>query len=94
VVLLPGDRKPVDNLKTDQKLLLVPRFAARGAIFFNDRDPMGSIRELFTLRNRIAHPKVGDKPVAQLNSEEFASGKVCGHLVVRRAPSRRWKRTG
>lgn len=79
--LLPADRKLVDNLKTDQKLLLVPRLAGRGELFADDKDPIGSVRALFALRNRIAHPKVGPKSVAQLNSEDFTPAEVCTHLV-------------
>jgi hypothetical protein len=76
-----ADRKLIDNLKTDQKLLLVPRLAGREELFFDAREPMGSIRDLFSLRNRIAHPKVGPKSVAQLNSEDFTPAKVCAHII-------------
>jgi hypothetical protein len=77
----PADRRHTDNLKTDQKLLLVPRRAGAGELFVDDEDPMGSVRDLFALRNRIAHPKVGSKSVAQLNSEDFTPAKVCSHLI-------------
>lgn len=79
--LIAADRQLVDELPTPKKLLLMPRLAGRGDLFVHDREPLGLVRALFGLRNRIVHPKVGKRSVAQLNSEDFTPANVCGQLI-------------
>jgi hypothetical protein len=56
---LPGDHDALDDLKTVNKLLVAPRLASDEALFATDAEPIGQIRTVFKLRNRIVHPKVG-----------------------------------
>ena len=56
---LPGDQVALDDLKTVNKLLVAPRLATGQDLFATDVEPIGQLRILFRLRNRIVHPKVG-----------------------------------
>jgi hypothetical protein len=57
--MLPGDQKALEAMTTVNKLLIAPRLAAGEALFRNGEEPIGQLNTLFTLRNRIVHPKVG-----------------------------------
>jgi hypothetical protein len=61
--MLPEDAERLDKLKTVDKLLVAPRLASGEALFVTDREPIGQVRRLFQLRNRIVHPKVGKSAV-------------------------------
>lgn len=76
-----GERAAVDHLTAPDKLLLTPRLAGRGDLFAADRAPFGSLRQLFKLRNRVVHPKVGEQSVVQLGSDDFTPATVCDQLI-------------
>ena len=58
-VMLPDHVEPLDDLKTINKLLVAPALATGTPLFFEGTEPIGQLRTLFKLRNRIVHPKVG-----------------------------------
>lgn len=60
---LPEDAEALDDLKTVNKLLVAPQLATGEALFRTDAEPIGQIRTLFKLRNRVVHPKVGKQAI-------------------------------
>ena len=53
------DNDALEDLKTVNQLLVAPQLATGEAFFATGKEPIGQIRTLFKLRNRIVHPKVG-----------------------------------
>src|SRR5688572_28829402 len=51
------DFEALDRLSTPEKYVLGARLVLGKDLFRRDRNPLQSLRTLFTIRNRLAHPK-------------------------------------
>jgi hypothetical protein len=52
-------RCALDALAAPDRYIVAPRLVDGTDVFLPDREPLGTIRRLFKLRNRLVHPKVG-----------------------------------
>jgi hypothetical protein len=81
--MLPDDAERLDRLDTVDKLLVAPRLATGQALFISDHEPVGQVRILFKLRNRIVHPKLGKRAVVgEAGTADFTPRVAADCLVA------------
>jgi hypothetical protein len=78
---LPGD-EALDDLRTVNKLLVAPRLATGEALFETDKEPIGQLRTLFSLRNRIVHPKVGRHAIVGKKGLADFTPRAAGECLI------------
>ncbi|HEX4732939.1 MAG TPA: hypothetical protein VH247_00895 [Thermoleophilaceae bacterium] len=69
VYLSGQDYDSVDRMRPVDKYVLGTRLACGELIFARDREPVPALRELFALRNKLAHPRPGFGPANLLEPE-------------------------
>jgi hypothetical protein len=91
--------REIDRWRTIDKYLVGTLEAYGERLFFDGREPMPVLRELFTLRNKLAHPRPGFGPAGGFDADDeaeadFAPPRIaefvvtvggCGHILVGRA---------
>ena len=56
------DRKALDHMRVLQKYLFGPKIVSGKRLFVRGKPPIPELEALFTLRNKLAHPKPGFGP--------------------------------
>lgn len=82
IVLTKRDAEAIEQLNAPDKLLIAPEVGDHRRLFSPGREPMGTVARLFQARNRIVHPKPGNRSVSRVGDPDFDPARVADMLIA------------